>query len=154
MSTPNTSIKFQHHYVTNGTLKCKVYYSLDNRADQRKCVTIYSDSYGRDLQRILSEFIPVENDSDLMTDYFDKDRCTIFEGHPFYAALRARAEDVTAKNQQRWAELKIKRAARRVAKWTAIYPAKAQGIIARECQLCEITPEQLAPYLVALQSAK
>lgn len=145
-----TSIKFQHHYVTNGTTKVKVGYSLDNRADQRKCVTIYSDSYGRGLSEMLKEFVRVENDTDSMTDYFDKDRATFYEGHPLYAALRARAEDVTAKNNKRWAELRLKRTAKRVAKWIAIYPAKAQGIIAQECYRSDITPEALAPYLAAL----
>jgi hypothetical protein len=155
MSTSNTSaIRFLHHYVTNGVLKCKVMYSLDNRADSRRCVTIYSDSYGRDLSRILSAHVTVENASDLMTDYFEKDHVTIFEGSPFYPALRARAEDVNAKNQIRYRELRLKRTARRVAKWVALFPTKANGIIERECRLMEISPEVLAPYIAALQTSK
>jgi len=76
-------------YVTNGAEKAKVHYSLDNRIDGRSCVTIYSKDYGRALGRILSDgYI---NDTDLMTDYFDKGRVVLFESSPLYKAARERA---------------------------------------------------------------
>lgn len=87
-------VKFQKHYVTNGSVKARVWYGLDNRTDGRRCVTLYSKDYGHQL----AEVIPTgyENDSDMMTDYFDKGRVRLFENHPLYAAARARAEQVGA----------------------------------------------------------
>ncbi len=85
-------IKFNKFHVTNGTIKARVFYSLDNRIDGRKCVTLY----GRDYDRALGQIIPdvYENQTDLMTDYFDQGTVRLFEGHPLYAAARARAEQI------------------------------------------------------------
>ncbi len=86
----NTQVKFQKHYVTNGTTKARAWYSLDNRADGRKCVTIYAKDYTGALGVVLAD--SYKNETDSMTDYFDKGRARLFEGHPLYAAARARAE--------------------------------------------------------------
>lgn len=83
------SIKFMKHYVTDGALKARVHYSLDNRVDGRKCVTIYAKDYGP-LGTVLAE--GYKNDTDTMTDYFDKGRAVLFEDSPLYAAARVRAE--------------------------------------------------------------
>lgn len=87
-------IKFNKHNVTNTETgdKARVSYSLDNRIDGRKCVTIYA----RDYNRILGKIIPdgYVNDSDMMTDYFDKGRVNLFEDHPLYADARALAESI------------------------------------------------------------
>ena len=37
-------------------------------------------------------FSDYENDTDSQTDYFDKGRVRLVEGHPCYAAARVRAE--------------------------------------------------------------
>lgn len=84
------SIKFNKHHVTNGSIKARCHYSLDNRMDGRKCVTIYAKDYVGDLGRILAD--AYENDTDTMTDYFDQGRAVLFEGHPLYLVARARAE--------------------------------------------------------------
>lgn len=86
-----TSIKFNKHHVTNGTEKSRCRYSLDNRADGRKCVTIYAKDYDRALGRIFANG-EYENDTDSMTDYFDQGRVVLFENHPLYAVARVRAE--------------------------------------------------------------
>lgn len=85
MNTP--SFRFLQHYVTNGTTKVKVSYSIDNRHDKRKCVTLYAADYGSPLFRLFKdvEGIKVENASDSMTDYFEHDHMSIFEGHPLKA---------------------------------------------------------------------
>ena len=86
------TIKFQKYYVTNGLIKAPVHYSLDNRHDGRKCVTIFAKSYSKELGAIFAnEFV---DDTDSMTDYFDKGRVNLFEDHPLYAAARARAEEM------------------------------------------------------------
>ena len=84
------SVKFNKFNVTNGTVKARVFYSLDNRADGRKCVTLYAKDYGHALGRILGD--AYKNDTDILTDYFDQGRAVLFENHPLYAAARARAE--------------------------------------------------------------
>jgi hypothetical protein len=86
------AIKFNKHNVTNGTDKARVHYSVDNRIDGRKCVTIYAKDYDRALGRIFVEGDDYKNDSDSMTDYFEKGRVVLFEGNALYAAARVRAE--------------------------------------------------------------
>lgn len=83
-------VKFNKHHVTDGQLKARVWYSLDNRIDGRKCVTLYAKDYGN----VLAHIVPAEyeNNTDTQTDYFEKGRVKLFEGHPMYAAARARAE--------------------------------------------------------------
>jgi hypothetical protein len=85
-------IKFNRHHVTNGTIKARVHYALDNRTDGRKVVTLYAKDYTDALGEIFGE--SYENNSDLLTDYFDKGTVRLFETHPLYAAARATAEAV------------------------------------------------------------
>ncbi|MEN9885461.1 MAG: hypothetical protein RL758_39 [Pseudomonadota bacterium] len=98
--------KFNKHNVTNGTIKARVHYSLDNRWDGRKCVTLYAKDYSDELGAIFSggEY---KNDTDCMTDYFEKGRVVLFEDHPLYAAARERAESNEA---ERIAKEAIRRA--------------------------------------------
>lgn len=86
------TIKFNKFNVTNTETKAKarVHYSLDNRTDGRKCVTIYAKDYSNELHNIISE--GYANNSDLRTDYFEKGRAVLFEGHPLYAQARAAVE--------------------------------------------------------------
>lgn len=88
-----STIKFFKHYVTDGRTKARVRYSLDNRADGQKCVTLYAKDYTDALRTV---FGPAEytNDTDTQTDYFDKGRVNLFEESPDYAAARERAEVV------------------------------------------------------------
>jgi hypothetical protein len=95
-----TVIKFNKFNVTNGTDKAKVHYSLDNRCDGRACVTIYAKDYDRALGRVFDG--EYTNNTDTMTDYFDKGRVVLFADHPLYAAARARAEDVAAEQKAKY----------------------------------------------------
>ncbi len=90
-ATATPAIRFNIHFVTDGTTRAKVYYSLDNRADGRKCVTLYAKDYDGGLVQIFRDIY--QNDSDSMTDYFDKGRVVLFEDHPCYQVARKRAED-------------------------------------------------------------
>lgn len=83
-------VKFNRHHVTDGTIKARCFYSLDNRIDGRKVVTLY----GKDYDGALGKIIPdaSTNDSDYQTDYVMTDTVRIFEDHPLYAAARKRAE--------------------------------------------------------------
>ena len=84
------TIKFMKHYVTDGSIKARIWYSTDNRHDMKKCVRLYSKDYGQGLGAMFPE--AYENDTDMMTDYFDKGRVILFEDHPHYEAARKRAE--------------------------------------------------------------
>jgi hypothetical protein len=92
------SVRFLQFYVTNGTHKAKVFYSLDNRCDGKSCVTIYARDYNDGLGAIFThgEYV---NRTDMNQDYFDKGNVTIYEGHPLYAAARDRAEQNMAKRK-------------------------------------------------------
>jgi hypothetical protein len=82
-------IKFNKFNVTNGTDKARVFYSQYTRADGQKCVVIYSKDYDRALGRIFSdEYV---NNTDSMTDYFERGQVVLLAGHPLYAAAAARA---------------------------------------------------------------
>lgn len=85
-------LKFNKYHVTDGTVKARVFYSLDNRSDGRKVVTLYARDYDRSLGELFAE--EYKNDTDTMTDYFDKGRVRLFEDHPSYAAARVRAEAI------------------------------------------------------------
>lgn len=85
------TIKFNKYHVTDDTkIKARVFYSLDNRIDQKNAVTLYARDYGRTLQYFFNK--EYENNTDLMTDYFEQGHVTLFEDHPLYSAARKRAE--------------------------------------------------------------
>lgn len=83
---------FRKHYIQNSETKtkCRVHYSLDNRTDGRKCVTIYAKSCLDEMQGI----IDFKNGSDGMTDYFENDRAVIFEDNPLYSNARKLVEQM------------------------------------------------------------
>lgn len=96
-------IKFNKYNVTNTATKDKarVHYSLDGRIDGRKCVTLYAKNYDRNLGKILpNQYI---NETDSMTDYFEKGRVVLFEDHPLYADARKRAEAILQEKAARLA---------------------------------------------------
>ena len=84
-------VKFNRYHVTNGTIKARVHYCLDNRIDGRKCVTMYAKDYGHSIAHVLSD-APYVNNTDMQTDYFEKGKVVLFEEHPLYAVARARVE--------------------------------------------------------------
>ena len=84
------TIKFNKHNVTDGTNKARVHYSLDNRIDGRKCVTLYAKDYLNKLYAIFAD--SYVNNSDSQTDYFEKGKVVLFEDHPLYAQARAAVE--------------------------------------------------------------
>lgn len=79
----------------DGGKMIRCYYSLDNDCTVKgDCVSISARDYA-DLPR---DLLPVHNDTDLYTDYYDNDRATLTPDHPLYkyfryAAMKARARD-------------------------------------------------------------
>ena len=88
------NVKFNKYHVAANGLKARCWYSLDNRTDGRKCVTIYARDYTGTLGEIFAD--SYKNDTDSSTDYFEKGRVALFEDSPHYAAARARAEAIIA----------------------------------------------------------
>lgn len=100
MATTNTTtIKFNQHHVTNGTVKVGVRYSHCTLINGRTAVTLYAKGYDGNLSTI---FQNVQNDTDSMTDYFEKDRVRIYEEDALYPAAKARAEANEAKVRARY----------------------------------------------------
>lgn len=116
---PAGAVRFMRHYVTNGTTKARVHYSLGNRyapgggIDPNPCVTLYAQDYSGALGKVL----PAEyhNDTDSQSDYFDKGHCDIPQGHPLFAAARQRCEE----NAAAWAAHVEKRNAKRAERQRA-----------------------------------
>jgi hypothetical protein len=87
-------VKLMKHYVQNVETgdKCRVHYSRGEifvAGVLTECVTIYAKGYLDKLYPVLGDV--VENDTDTMTDYFDKDRVRIFADNPLFAAAVSRA---------------------------------------------------------------
>lgn len=103
-------IKFNKYNVTdtNTKVKAKVLYSLDNRVDGRKCVTIYAKDYTRNLGELFDNYT---NETDTMTDYFDQGHIDLFEDSPYYVEARKRAE----RNEVEFALAYEKKLAKRAA---------------------------------------
>ncbi len=84
-------IKFNKYNVvdTVSKIKARVFYSVDNRTDGRKVVTIYAKDYDRKLGEIMPN--AYENNTEIMTDYFEKGTAWLVEDHPPYKTACARA---------------------------------------------------------------
>ena len=87
-------IKFNKFNVrsTETNDKSRVHYSLDNRIDGKKCVTIYAKDYDRSLGKIFND--EYKNETDTMTDYFDQGNVTLFEDHDLYQVARNHVESL------------------------------------------------------------
>lgn len=87
------TIKFQKHFVTNGRVKARVHYSAFKMTTTgQDCVTLYAKSFddGRKLSEIFTD--GYENNTDTMTDYFEKGRVRVLAGSPLYAQALERAQ--------------------------------------------------------------
>lgn len=115
-------IKFNLYNITDTETKekAKVFYSVDSHTPGNPSVAIYAKGYGNKLGKFLAG---VRNDTDIMTDYFDKDSVTLFEGDKHYAAARAAAERLQAKQdaafEKKYGETREAMAARQAAKYAA-----------------------------------
>lgn len=78
----------------------RCHYSLDNNVNKAESICIYASDYD-DLPR---DLLPVKNDSDLYTDYFEKDRANITPEHPLYKYFRYAAEKARARDAKKHVE--------------------------------------------------
>ena len=91
-------VKFNLYNVTDDQgHKARVFYSTCTPPKGKPYVTLYAKNYGESLA-----FLPrCENDSDVMTDYFEKDRVRIYEGDELYAAALAAAERKSRRDKEK-----------------------------------------------------
>ena len=80
----------------------RVFYSMGNTRDHSsRCITIYARNY-KDLPAELGK---IENDSDIMTDYFENDSVVLEPGDKYYvaalAAYNKHQESIAKRNQKR-----------------------------------------------------
>lgn len=75
------SITFRKHFVKNATTgaKARVRYSKGSLISRPgvQCVTIYAKDHGEQLSKVFAS--GVQNDTELVSDYFETDRVRIFE---------------------------------------------------------------------------
>lgn len=94
-ATPQDHIKIYYNGIKVDGKLVRCFYSLDNDCTVKgECVSISARDYA-DLPR---DLLPVHNDTDIYTDYFDSDRATLTPDHPLYryfryAAMKDRARD-------------------------------------------------------------
>ena len=70
-------------------IRCSYHIDRDTQA-----VTIYARDYSGDLPTC---FLQVKNESDIITDYFEKDRATVDPGHPLHKYFLYAAKNADAK---------------------------------------------------------
>jgi len=103
------TIKFRRYFVTDGAVKARVWYSIDNHVSGEPCVTIYAKDYTGELGKLF-QGPAYQNDTDLMTDYFDKGRVRFFPGDEWYSTARIVAEMAKEAQVRRIQKLHTKRA--------------------------------------------
>ena len=81
-------IRFMKHYVTDGEHKARVHYSHARLNCGNLCVTLYAKDYTNELHKVFHS--GYENNTDTMTDYFEKGRVRIFSDNPLYPAALSR----------------------------------------------------------------
>lgn len=105
------------------------------REDERgnEYIRLYADNYGASIPSI---FYP-ENNTDIQTDYFEKDSCSVFPDHPYYNHLKLMA-------------LKRELYRGRATKWASLSKEQQKDIENKikdlEKQLKEPTEEELKAY--------
>jgi hypothetical protein len=93
-AAPQDHIRIYYNGIKiDGGELIRCYYSIDNNKDHAPSISIHAKDYD-DLPR---DLLPVENNSDSYTDYFEKDHAYITDAHPLYkffsyAALKAAAQ--------------------------------------------------------------
>lgn len=108
MTATATTLKFFYNGIkANGGKLQKAHYSKGSFTPEamakygydRETITIYAREYtgfSADVRALLT----VENNSDLMTDYFEKDRIRVKKDHPLYAQVLKGFEASEARRQR------------------------------------------------------
>lgn len=82
------TVRFLKFKVTDGKNSARVSYSFDPNPNNKSPIRIYAKDYGNQLSKIFKD---VRNDTDIMTDYFDKDKLILNDGDKYYKEAREAA---------------------------------------------------------------
>lgn len=79
------TLQFNKYYVTDGINKARVSYSPHiMRSNNKKCITLYEKGYDKSFTDVFDSF---EDDTDIMTDYFDTRKVRITEDMKEFSPL-------------------------------------------------------------------
>ena len=98
-------IRFLKHKVTFGSkaegnlIEVKCYYWHFTHVDGKHGVHICAKEYGRELSKIFSG---VRNETDTMTDYFEKDTLAIYPGQQYYEEVKQMADMIAAERAAKY----------------------------------------------------
>jgi len=125
MKTTAPKIKAQAYGLKFDGVLVKCYVSYGTMRNGSKEFTIYANDYGTQLPRVNGW----ENDTDSMTDYFDKDKIRVSRQSPFYRAwigeLRRKRNIDRARYRAQEHKRQAKSAARRGLTFTPKNPFQA-----------------------------
>jgi hypothetical protein len=78
------TIKFNKYHIidTDTKVKARAKYIACGRIDGRRSVRVYARDYDDNLGKIFGNLY--KNETDILTDYFEKGHVTFFEDSPFY----------------------------------------------------------------------
>lgn len=82
------NMQFQTHGIKTAQGLEKAWYMISTLSDGRKCITVCAQEYRRFSTDIRAAFA-VENATDAMTDYFEKDSFRVFPDHPLFHDVAA-----------------------------------------------------------------
>ena len=105
-----SDVKFGPHLVRRGPNRARISYSTGSiylkggggKVDPRKVVTLYAKDYSGSLGKVFPDLYA--NETDLLSDSFDKGEVHIFEESPYYSAALRAALDAKSKSEERWAK--------------------------------------------------
>ena len=123
----------------DGGKMIRCFYRLDNNCTIKgECVSISARDYAA-LPRYL---LPVHNDTDIYTDYFDSDRATLTPGHPLYKYFRYAAMKARARGDMKYCEkLRAELSSGRREPWPGHFDALRADLERREKFLSDFANE-------------
>lgn len=78
----------------------KCWYCKTQRKEDNEAIMIYKCEYGRFSDLVRKNF-EVKNDTDIMTDYFEKDRIKVTLDHPLYSQVLKALNDASEKAKKK-----------------------------------------------------
>ena len=99
MTTTKTLKFFYNGIKANGGKLQRAWYSVGNNRDRSNTITIYKGDYERFSSEVHESF-KVENNTEIMTDYFEKDRIRVLEDHELYLEVVEAANKMKAHSEK------------------------------------------------------
>ena len=132
--TPQTHIKIYWNGIKiDGGKMVRCFYSINNNAQIKgDCVSISA----RDYDSLPADLLPVTNDTDIYTDYFDNDRATLTPEHPLYKYFRYAAEKARARYDRPYCEkLREELSGGKRERWPGHFDGLRKDLASREAFL-------------------